>query len=81
MNQPGKRKWSLWRAALLGLVIAVCLLAINSVADRGKELSIRLHAPPAEMTGYFMGRLLLLPILLVLIAFIRNFFIKERAPT
>jgi hypothetical protein len=66
---------------VLGLVIAACVLAINSVADGGKQLSIRLHAPPAEMIGYFVGRLLLLPILLVLIAFIRNLFIRERSAT
>ena len=79
MNRPGKRKWSLWRAALLGLAITFGVFLINLLAEGTEQLTPWLNARPSEMIAYFAGRLLWLPTLLVLIAFVRNLFIKEGA--
>jgi H+/Cl- antiporter ClcA len=75
-NRTGKRKWSLWRAALYGLILAVITFITSNLANEGKELSIWLQARPAEMIAYFGARLLAAPLLFVLIAFICNRFVK-----
>jgi H+/Cl- antiporter ClcA len=78
MHQPVEESRSLWRATLVGLVIASVVLALNSYVDGGKELSGSLNASPAETATYFIVRLIWLPIVLVLIAIIRSRFGKEK---
>jgi H+/Cl- antiporter ClcA len=72
-----KRKWSLWRAALYGLILAVIAFAISNLADGGKDLSVWLHSRPDLMMSYFSERLLFAPTLFIVIAFIRNRFVKK----
>jgi H+/Cl- antiporter ClcA len=76
-NQPHKRKWNLWRAALYGFIFGVVAFIINALADSGKDLSLWLQARPGEIIVYFGGRLLAAPLLFVLVAVIRNLVFKN----
>ena len=75
-SRTKKAKWRLSRALLYGLLLSLVLFATSNMVDGGKDLSIWLHARPAEMIGYFGGQLLFLPILFAAVAFIRNRFAK-----
>jgi hypothetical protein len=73
-------KWSLWRAALYGLAIGLAVFAVNTMADGGQDLAAWWsYGRPAEIVAYLGGRLLILPILFVVIAFVRNRFAKGGA--
>jgi hypothetical protein len=64
----------------LGLIISAGSFGINTLADQGREATAWLtNGRPGEVVGYFSGRLLDLPILFVVIAFIRNLFVKPAA--
>ncbi len=79
MERPTKKKWSLWRPALVGRAITSCVFAINILAHGTEELSPWLNAPTGQMIAYFAGRLLWLPLLLVVFAFVRNLFVRTEA--
>jgi hypothetical protein len=72
---PRSKKWSLWLAALCGLGTSLVVLAINTLADEGKDLSIWLHADQPSLIAYLAGRLGFLPLAFVIGAAIRNRFV------
>jgi hypothetical protein len=77
-GERGRRKWSLWRAALYGLIVAAIAFTTSNLADGGKHLAVLIHAPAQEAIPYFAGQMLvaLAPALFVLVAFLRNRFVK-----
>jgi hypothetical protein len=73
-------KWSIWRATLYGLAIGLAVFAVNTMADGGQDMAAWWsYSHPAEFVGYLTGRLLVLPILFVVVAFIHNRFAKAGA--
>ena len=73
-DRPPKKKWSLWRAALYGLIVSVIVLVINIISAGG---ALWPHVRSGnEMIGYAAGRLFFLPLVFVLVAVIRNSFVK-----
>jgi hypothetical protein len=67
-------KWSLWRAALYGLAASIIVLAINTLADGGKEL---IESNPSRAAGYLVGSLGIWPIIFVIVAAIRNIVVRN----
>ena len=74
-DQTSKKKLRLWRAALYGLIAAVIVYIINNAANDWQEFATWSQARPGEMVGYAIGRFGFLPMLFILIAFIRNRFV------
>jgi len=77
---PGKRKWSLWRAANVGLVVSVLPLALQIANGKGVEIASQAQALGVENIAYLGGQVLAGPLLFVLIAIIRNAF-RRRLPS
>jgi hypothetical protein len=73
-SRPGKRKWSLTRAALYGLTLQTTALILGNLADGGKEFAEYAHARPGQIIGYFGAQMLFSPMIFVGIAFIRQKF-------
>jgi hypothetical protein len=71
-----EKKWSLWRAALYGLIAGVILFVINDAANGWQEFSTWSQARPSEVISFAIGRFGFPPVLFVLVAFIRNRFVK-----
>lgn len=65
-------KWSLWRAATIGLAIASLVLAISAFTRQSYMLANVGYAPTAGLIGELIGQLFLLPLLFYLVAMIRN---------
>ena len=76
-NLSAKPQWSLWRAALYGLLIQIIVLVISGLADGGKDFFLWLHARPSEMVTHFVGELLAGPLIFVAIARIRNWRVRK----
>jgi GYF domain 2 len=66
------RKWSLWGAATIGLALASVVLAMSAFTTQGYMLANVGYAPSAGLIGELIGQLLVLPLLFVLVAVIRN---------
>ncbi|MDA9481334.1 hypothetical protein XI07_04725 [Bradyrhizobium sp. CCBAU 11445] len=56
-------KWSLWRAATIGLAIASFVLAISAFTTQSWFLANIGYAPTVGLIGELIGQLLLLPLL------------------
>jgi hypothetical protein len=70
-------KWSLWRAALYGLGVGLAVFVISTMADGGRNLSMWWsNGRPEEIAAYLAGQLTAAPLLFVVVAFIRNRFVK-----
>lgn len=65
-------KWSVWRAATIGLAVASVLLAISALTTQSYMLANVGYAPTAGLVGELTGQLLALPLLFALVALIRN---------
>jgi len=65
-------KWSLWRAATIGLAVTSFSLLPFGFTTGWYRLASVGHAPNADVVAEFLGELLWLPLLFVLIAMIRN---------
>jgi hypothetical protein len=68
-------RWSLWRAALYGLIASIIVLAINTLADGGEELSD--WSNPSRAAGYLVGSLGIWPIIFVIVVAIRNLVVRN----
>lgn len=68
---PGT-KWSLWKAANIGLLVTAAVLLLQIGTGQGFELADFAHSANAETIGYLVGRVLSVPVLFVLIAVVRN---------
>lgn len=74
MKEP-KKKWSLWKAGLLGLALQIGAFVVNNAANNNWSDLAYLNASIGEALAYFAGRLLFFPLIFVLVAFIRNRFV------
>jgi hypothetical protein len=74
-EQTLPKKWSLWRAALYGFLFGVFVFVISNAANGWNEM-VWFHGRPGQIIGYFAGRFLLLPVVFVVTASIRNFVVK-----
>jgi hypothetical protein len=63
-----EKKWSLWRAALYGLIAGVILFVINDAANGWQEFSTWSQARPSEVISFAIGRFGFPPVLFVLVA-------------
>jgi uncharacterized integral membrane protein len=68
------KKWSIWRAANAGLLVAVLPLALQIANGRGVELASYAQTATAETVLHLAGQILAAPLLFVIIALIRNIF-------
>jgi hypothetical protein len=76
-----KQRWSLLRSALYGFLFGLIPFVTHNLADGGKTSMHWLQNGRAgEIAGYFGGQLLFCPLLFVLIAFVRNLFIRTETP-
>ncbi|WP_018459718.1 DUF4339 domain-containing protein [Bradyrhizobium sp. WSM4349] len=73
VHQQGE-KWSLWGAAIAGLVLSAATLAIGALTSERESYSLAsyTHTPAADSIVYIFGYLSFAPLLFVLIAAIRN---------
>jgi hypothetical protein len=72
------RKWSLWRAALYGLILQSIVFVTSNLADGGNDAMYWLQqGRPAAIVAYFGGQLIAAPLVFVLVAFIRNRFVGD----
>jgi hypothetical protein len=72
-NKPRNRKWNLWRAALYGFILQVLIFSFH-VSVVGDE---QLPGLTADELGYFFGLMLPCPTFFIVVAFVRNFFVRE----
>ncbi len=68
------RKWSLWGAANIGLVLSVLVLLIQIANGQGFELANYAMSANAETVLYLAGRLIAAPLIFVIVAMIVNAF-------
>ena len=74
-----RQRWSLRRAAVVGLVIGAISFAISEAADGGEDLSVWLGSGRiGEIIGYVGGRILAIPMVFVMVALVLNLFQKIR---
>lgn len=74
----GGQKWSLWRAANIGIGVSAVSLLLQGANGRGFELASYAHGSP-ETIGHLAGQVLAAPLLFVVIAAIRNLFNRRQA--
>lgn len=74
------KKWSLWRAALYGFLLGIFTFVLSNTANDSwkDEMAWWWFGRPGQIIGYFGGRFLGTPLLFVLIALIRNLFVKNK---
>jgi hypothetical protein len=73
-----KKKWSLKHAALYGLLLSLFAFVVGNVADGGNDFMHWLRNGTFGMNvAYFSGQLLVGPVLFVLVAAIRNLFVRQ----
>jgi hypothetical protein len=68
-----RKKWSLWRAALYGFIFSALLYAFHVFAVRDENLP----GPSAAELGAITGLLSVGPIIFVMVALVRNLFVKK----
>ena len=81
MRWSKEKKWSLWRAALYGLIAGMILFVISDAANGWQEVSTWSQARAGEVFGHAIGRFGFPPILFVLVAFIRTASSKPPNPS
>ncbi len=70
-KQPDE-KWSLWGAAIGGLVLSSVSLCLRALTTDGYRLANVGYLPNAELIGELAGELLVGPLVFVVIAVVRN---------
>ncbi len=68
----GRRKWSLWKSANVGLLFSALTLLVQVVMGRGFELANDAHTASAETISLLIGQILAAPLIFVLVASARN---------
>jgi uncharacterized integral membrane protein len=74
-----ERKWSLWGAANVGLIVSALVLLLQIGNGKGFELANYAQAANFETILYLTGRLIAAPLIFVIVAMIVNIF-KWRLP-
>ena len=75
--QAGK-KWSLWRAALTGFLIYLAIYVLGTTINNRWDRELAwLNGRPGQVIGYFGAQFLLLPLVFVVIAIIRNLWVRR----
>jgi hypothetical protein len=72
-------KWSLWKSANIGLLFSALTLLAQIASGRGFELANDAHTASAETISVLIGQILAVPLIFVLIAFVRN-LLNRRQP-
>jgi hypothetical protein len=77
-NKPDlNKRWSLWRAALYGLLLQAFANGMSAVADKGKDAALWWNASDAEMIVHFTAMMVPAPALFVLVAWLHNRRLKK----
>ena len=77
--QPLRKRWSLGRAFLYGLLLSIAVFAINNLAQGGEEITLLvLNAPLHISVAYLASRVLWLPLVFVIVATIRNLAARKK---
>jgi hypothetical protein len=71
-----QKKWSLWGAALWGFVLMAFTALTSGLANGWQDLSALSHAHLRGALGYLFGRFAVIPLIFVLLVFIRNRFVR-----
>jgi hypothetical protein len=69
-----REKWSLWKAANIGLIVSACTLLLQIGNGRGYELANYAHTASAETITFLASQILAAPALFFLVALVRNLF-------
>jgi len=69
-----REKWSLWKAANIGLIVSGFSLLIRIPSEHGFELASYAHTASAETIAALAGEILAVPAIFFLIALVRNLF-------
>jgi hypothetical protein len=77
-TKQSDEKWSLWGAAIAGLVVSSVSLFTRAFTTEGYMLASTGYSPNGELIANFIGELLSISLLFVLIAAIRN-AVKHRS--
>lgn len=77
---PSGKKWSIWKAANIGLLVSVLTMALQIANGRGVELAAYVQAASVNTITHLAGRILAMPVIFVMIAMIVNAF-KGQSPS
>ena len=73
------RKWSIWKAANVGLIVSLLTLVVQIARGRGFELANFAMTASASTVAALAGRVLAAPMIFVIVAAVANIF-KRRLP-
>ena len=73
------RKWSIWKAANIGLIVSLVTLALQIANGRGFELANYAQTASASTVVALAGQVLAAPLIFVIVALVVNIF-KWRLP-
>jgi hypothetical protein len=73
------KKWSVWKAANVGLIVSLFILAIQIASGRGFELTNYAQTASASTVGALAGQILGAPLIFVIITGVRN-IVRWRLP-
>ncbi|WP_426527191.1 DUF4339 domain-containing protein [Bradyrhizobium sp. McL0615] len=68
------RKWSLWGATNIGLMVSVFVLSLQIASGRGFELANYAQTASAETVMYLAGQIIAAPLIFVIVAMVVNIF-------
>ena len=73
------KKWSVWKAANIGLIVSLFTLTLQIASGRGFELANYAQTASASTVGALAGQILGVPLIFAIITGVRNIF-KWRLP-